>query len=246
MPSRTGRLGLPITAPVTPAAPAHAAPTRASPVAGPLVAAPAALGRLSAEQLIAQVGRYEASSTSNAYALGQILRELSLPKRFRDELGFESFEELLEARSLPSRVTAFKLITVVSTFSDAETQQLGGTEKSYALIRFAKQSGNSDPRRMLAPNARVLGRAVAAISTREINRGLRGEPDASSPEAVAARKASARLGSALRRAGVEHRMRVHSHGQRCVSAHFDAASARQLADALARLRKLEKKAGAPR
>jgi hypothetical protein len=25
------------------------------------------------------------------------------------------------------------LITVVSTFSDAETQQLGGTEKSYAL-----------------------------------------------------------------------------------------------------------------
>ena len=199
---------------------------------------------MTGEQLIAQIERYEAASTSHAYALGQCLRELSLQKRFQDELGFASFEALLVARDLPSRVTAFKLMTVVSTFSDAEVQRLGGTEKSYALIRFArKQSPNGDPRRVLGPNARALGRAVATISAREINRGLRGEPDEDSPENVAAKKASSRLGSALRRAGIEHRMRVHAHGSRCVSAHFDAESARVLADKLARLRKLEKQLG---
>jgi hypothetical protein len=58
-------------------------------------------------------------------------------------------------------------------------------------------------------------------------------------EKAAAKKAASRLGSALRRAGVSHRMRVHTHGGRCVSAHLDPEMAGQLAGLLARLRKLE-------
>jgi hypothetical protein len=72
-------------------------------------------------------------------------------------------------------------------------KQLGGTEKSYALIRSAKQEKpEGDPRRLLASSARVLGRAVSSVSARP---------------------------SALAR--LSHRMRVHTHGGRCVSAHLD-------------------------
>jgi hypothetical protein len=220
-------------------------PGRASAVGGPLVPPQSTLGRMSAEQLIAQIERYEASSGSNAYALGQCLSELSHPKRYRDELGFGTFEELLVARSLPTRVTAFKLITVVSTFSEPEVKQLGGTEKSYALIRYAKQEKpNGDPRRLLASSARVLGRVVGAVSARELNRELMGGGKSPTPaQTAAAKKAASRLGSALRRSGVSHRMRVHTHGGRCVSAHLDPEMAVQLADLLARLRKLEKQLG---
>lgn len=236
MPSRTGRLGLPLpAAPVT-------VPARASAVAGPIAAAQPPLGRMTAEQVIAQLERYEATAANAAYGLGLCLRELSNPKRFREELGFPNFEALLVARNLPSRVTAFKLMTVVSVFSEAEVGQLGGTEKSYALIRFARaQNPRADPRRVLAPNARVLGRAVGELSAREINRGASGEQSASSPEGEAAVKASAKLGSALKSAGVEHRMRVHAHGQRCVSAHFETSEAVSFAQKVRRWRKLEKK-----
>jgi hypothetical protein len=221
-------------------------PGRASAVGGPLVPPPTTLGRMSAEQVVAQIARYEAASASNAYALGQCLRELALPKRYHDELGFESFDALLMSRNLPTRVTAFKLITVVSTFSEQEVKQLGGTEKCYALVRYVRQRPNGDPRRFLAPNARVLGRAVSAVSARELNRELRGGGSPTPAETAAAKKAASRLGSALRRSSVSHRMRVHTHGGRCVSAHFEPDAAGQLAELLARLRKLDKQVGTPR
>jgi hypothetical protein len=225
-------------------------------VGGPIVAAGATaraatpIARMSGEELIAQIERYEEASASNTYALGACLRELSQPKRYKDELGFQTFEELLVARELPSRVTAFKLINVVSTYSDAEVKQLGGTEKSYAIIRYAKyqQGANSDPRKYLLPNARLLGTAIAKLSTREINgaaRASKGNEDSdalaeSSAAKKTALKASSKLGHALKQAGLKHRMRVHAHGEECVSAHFDAPTATTLADLLAKLRKLEK------
>ncbi len=164
---------------------------------------------MTAEQVIGEIARYEASSTSNAYALGLCLRELSQPKRYRDELGFENFEALLMARELPSRVTAFKLISVVSTFSEEEVKKLGGPAKGYALIRFAKRQGAStDPRKFLSPNARVGGRSVRLVSVREINRASSaGEsPTASPGHSKAAKNISSELGAALSRAGIAHRM----------------------------------------
>ncbi len=202
------------------------------------------LGRMSAEQVIAQISRYEASSSSNTYALGVCLRELSQAKRYREELGFETFEELLVERKLPSRMTAFKLIAVVSTYSEKEVAMLGGTEKSYALVRFAKRQGsNSDPRKFLAPNARLLGRFVSILSANDINAATRDSTGPNAAQHAAAKKASSRLGRALARAEVPHHMRVHNHRGVCVSTHMDAAAANQLCDLLARLRKLEKQVG---
>lgn len=224
--------------------------TRASPVGGPLVARTASLlGRMTAEQLIQQIERHEAASAQNAYTLGECLLELSQPKRYRDELGFQKFDELLVARQLPSRVTAFKLMSVVSVFSEPEVKQLGGTEKSYALIRYAKrQTTNNDPRRFLLPNARLLGNAVAKLSARDINGAVRSSSSNDDGDALAvsaaakkaAKKASSALGRALKRAGLKHRMRVHAHGADCVSAHFDPATALALSELLIKLRKLEK------
>jgi hypothetical protein len=197
---------------------------------------------MTAEQVLAQAQRCEAADESNAYQLGLCLRELSVPKRYRDELGFESFEALLAARQLRTRVTAHKLIKVVSTFSEAEVAQLGGTEKSFRLIRWALQDKpNGDPRRVLAASARVGGRAVSAVTTRDINRLLAGAARGpTAAEKAAAKKASSRLGDRLRSAGLSPRMRAHNHGGACVSIHLDPAAANQLASLLSRLKKLEK------
>lgn len=217
--------------------PPVAAAARARTVGGPL----APLARMTADQLIKQIADYEATSASNTYALGLCLRELSQPRRYHDELGFESFEALLEARSLPTRMTAYKLITVVSTYSEREVQALGGTEKSYAVARYAKkEKPDGDPKRFLAPNARVAGRTVAEMSARDINRELGGKQRVTAAAKAAAKKASSRLGRALTRATVTHHMRVHPHKGACVSVHLDAEGAEKLVSLLARLHKLEK------
>ena len=200
------------------------------------------LQAMSAEQLVGQVASYEATSARNAYALGLCLKELSQEKRFRDELGFDSFAALLAARKLPSRVTAFKLIQVVSAFSEEEVTKIGGTEKSYSLVSLAKRQGaNTDPHRYLAANARVAGRAVSALSARDIDRVARGTTTASIAveQSKAAKKISSDLGGELGRLGIKHRMRLHRHPDACVSVHLDPGSAKQLLDLLKRYRKLE-------
>jgi len=222
---------------------ASATPVRPRPVAGPLVRA-TPVSRMTAEQLVAQIARCEVTSTSNAYQLGSCLRELSQPKRYRDELGFDTFEALLVARKLPSRVTAFKLITVVSAFSEREVKQLGGTEKAYALARYArKQKRDGDPREYLATDARIGGRRVSEMTAQDINLEASTIDPTFPPAREAAKKASSRLGRALTRAAIPHHMRMHRHRGLCVSVHLDAASAELLVGLLARLRKLEKASG---
>ncbi len=174
---------------------APAKPARAAAVGGPRLAPRPDPKAMSAEQLVTQIASYEAASASNSYALGLCLQELSQASRYRDELGFDTFEALLVARKLPSRMTAFKLIRVVSTYSEQEVTKLGGPAKSYAFIRLAKRQGrNADPRRFLAPNAKIAGLAVSALSLRDIER----IPDAtkiSTPERDKAAK-KIRAGSA--------------------------------------------------
>jgi hypothetical protein len=221
---------------------------RPSAVGGPLVVdgrTAAAVARMSAEEVIAVIERHEASTQSNAYSLGVCLRELSQPKRYKDELRFQTFEELLTKRELPSRVTAFKLISVVSTFTETEVTQLGGPEKTYALIRYAKVT-RSDPRRFATPHARILGTTASRVSVRDINEAIRsnntGEtaPSLSAATKKAAKKASSQLSRALKRSNVKHRMRIHAHGDTCITVHFDVANANVLTGLLKRLKTLEK------
>jgi hypothetical protein len=202
---------------------------------------------MSARDLITSIEQFEASCATNSYQLGMCLRELAKPERYRDEMGCETFEELLERRELPGRFQAFKLVSVVSTFSEAEVTQVGGMEKGYALIRYAKRQGIADARRFASPTARLLGSTVGKLSVRDINGALRtigADENAALAMSVAtkkaAKKASSRLGRALKRAGLKHRMRIHAHGDTCVSVHFDAPNATALADLLTKLKKLEK------
>ena len=68
--------------------------------------------------------------------------------------------------------TGAKQIAVVSTYSEPEMKQLGGMERCYVLVRYF-QKQNADPRRALAPNARVLGRTLKDMSSSDIERVLK-------------------------------------------------------------------------
>src|SRR5262245_26727900 len=104
---------------------------KAKAVGGPARAVPAAksqasaqLAKLSAKQVIAEIARRQDVAIGNAYAMGLCLKELSRPERYRDELGFKSFEELLGAHEhLPTRMTAHKYFTVIEIFSEVEVRR---------------------------------------------------------------------------------------------------------------------------
>ena len=218
---------------------------RAQPVAGPLAEplapGPKALAAMSARELIGMIARHAASSTRTSYGMGLCYQELSKPARYQRELGFSSFEELLTAHKLPTRVTAHKLITVVAVYSEKEVERLGGIEKSYALIRYIKaKKPNAAPRTFLGPAARVLGKLLSELTAKELSEAARpGGP--SKTDFTEAKKVSSRLGGALRRAGLKPRMRVHRHGGPCVSVHLTATDGGRVADMFVRLNKIEKK-----
>ena len=193
--------------------------------------------------------RMEAQSGA-AYGMGVAFAELSRPERYQ-ALGHRSFAELLEALGLSTRMTAYKLVTVVTHFTFAEVSELGGMEKCYHLVRAVKlETPDADPRRVLAPGAHVAGldvRAASGRALREALRGLRQRPTAeggsdgatTSPRdaareaerrAAAVRRSAERLRTALRRADIEGRVRVHHEGGvPCVASHFDAEPAGRLA-----------------
>jgi hypothetical protein len=58
------------------------------------------LARLSARQVVEEIGRRIEVGAGNAYAMAVCLRELSRPERYRGELGFSSFEALLAAHDI--------------------------------------------------------------------------------------------------------------------------------------------------
>jgi hypothetical protein len=163
-----------------PAAPARAktvgtpgtAGAKAKVVAGPTTGA-AVFARMTAEDVVKELLRREDVALGNAYAMGLCLRELARPERYSGELGFKSFKALLAERDLPTRMTAHKLIAVVSTFSEAEVRRLGGVEKAYALIRWTKRKDPSgDPKRFLEAGARFGGKPVTDVSGRQIREAL--------------------------------------------------------------------------
>ena len=146
------------------------------PVAEPVVLGPLSLdaraGWMAAwasEQVIARLRDRGDVYTDAAYEMGEALRELSRPERYRDELGHGSLEELLVVHGLPCRSTAHKFVRVVTTYSLAEVKWLGGMEKCYRLIRgVEREDPHADPRSVLEPGARVAGLDVRAASAREL------------------------------------------------------------------------------
>ena len=221
----------------------------ATPV-GPMATPVGPMAQWSARDVLAGLRERMNAVAGATYGMGVALQELAKPERYRDELGFRSLEELLTAHGLPSRVTAYKLITVVTTFSLREVNDLGGMEKSFLLVRgVRREDPRGDVRKVLAPGARIAGVDVRAASVRTLRAALRalgrtplavgrgpvqaGDDDAGAmplADPGAAGRAGERLRSACRRATLPARIRVHHEdGVACVSAHFVVASAVRLA-----------------
>ena len=177
-PSTPAAAARPVTEPAAPARPVQAA--------RPAAPAPLLLGPLSpdaragwmapwpSELVLARLRDRGEVYTDAAYEMGEALRELARPERYRDELGHGSLEELLVVRGLPCRSTAHKFISVVTTFGLGEVKALGGMEKCYWIIRGEKLADpTANPRRALAPGARILGLDVQHASARELRAAQR-------------------------------------------------------------------------
>ena len=187
--------------------------------------------------------QFAGTSETGAYGRGLCLLELSQPRRYRDEMGFPTFDALCKSDGFPSRMTASKWMLVVSTFSEPEVKQLGGMDRSYFVVKYFR-SQDTDPRRALAPNARVLGRALKDLSVRDIKRATQEGAGVSEDVLDDARNAAERLKHELRRRQIESRMRTHMHGgEACVAPHLTVPALDVLTKALRRLRSLEKKLG---
>ena len=200
--------------------------------AGPVSAA---LGRLTGKQVIDEIERRQAVAIGNAYAMALCLKELSRPERYRDELGFASFEALLAKHEhLPSRMSAHKWFTVIETFKEEEVRRLGGMEKCYTLIRSMKLTRpGADPREVLKEGARVLGVKVNEASGRQVRELLRKRPRRPKVATKDARRTAERLRNGFRRVRVAAKMRVHVHeGAPCVETHLPAKSAAELVTVL--------------
>jgi hypothetical protein len=201
--------------------------------------AEAVLAKLPGKDVIGEIGRRQGVAVENAYAMALCLRELARPRRYREELGYASFEAMLAAHEeLPSRMSAFKAITVVEVFEQDEVRRLGGMEKAYQLIRAYKRlHPKTDPRSVLEPGAKVLGQEVATLSARKLREALKeaGRPKAA--ETAAAKSAGRRLRGRFARHGVGGKVRIHVHdGVPCVSTHHATESAVALVELLLRLR----------
>jgi hypothetical protein len=179
---------------------------------------------MTGERLVREVLVRREHVTANFYAMGLALRELSRPERYRDELGFQTFEDLVEQRYLTSKMTAAKLIAVASTFPEDQAVQLG-VEKGYALIRYA--SIEHDARYavvMFEKNEKIGGEPVLVASVRDINEAAKRkreslrEPRAPSDDETTARRAARATQAGLRRAGMRSASaRAHRHaGVWCV------------------------------
>ena len=76
-------------------------------------------------------------------------------------------EELLDEYDLGSRMTAHKYITVADVFLEEHVRFIRGMEKAYLLIRWVRRrDANAEPRDLLAPGTKVLGKLVPELAAR--------------------------------------------------------------------------------
>ncbi len=192
---------------------------------------------LTAKQLVADIALREAKALGNNYAIAMALRELAKPARYHDEMKFDTFEALLDAHDLGSRMTAHKYITVADVFLEEHVRFIGGMEKAYLLIRWVRRrDAKAEPKELLAPGTKVLGKLVPELSVRDLRAALREleAPPAATPASAAATKKGARsLRGAFRRVRIAAAVRAHTQERvPFVSAQLAVASAVKLAETL--------------
>jgi hypothetical protein len=119
------------------------------------------------EALLRRIERLRVRLSRDFYEVGRALVELSQPPIY-GALGYDSFGELLEQRQVMSRTQAGRLVDVVQAFPKEQALALG-VEKAYGLLRYAAATAADDVATVLAStNAKIGGKRVRALSTREL------------------------------------------------------------------------------
>jgi hypothetical protein len=178
------------------------APIVVSPPRGP--SAPAD-PKARALALIAEVHAIKHAMSASAYPLGVVLKALGDPELIA-ALGCKTFEEVLAAHDLPSRMTAIKYVALAEHFEESEATALGA-EKGYALVRYGRAL-EQPPTALLARNAKLAGVLLRDASAADILRAARDLAEKQRQGAATeddtadgANKAVRRLGSKLRKSG---------------------------------------------
>jgi len=94
-------------------------------------------------ELLSLIARKKIEIADALYDVGDALRELE-KKRLYVALGHQSFDDMLEKRSIMSRSQAFKLLAIRDSKVTREQAIALGQDKTYALCRYAKATAGPD------------------------------------------------------------------------------------------------------
>ncbi len=119
------------------------------------------------QSLLALIERRKDRITEDFYDIGEALREL-LNNKLYVAMGFDTFEQLLDARKVMSRAQAAKLIRLVDSIPRDEALRLG-QEKSYALVTYTAATPEEDvPAALVRRNAKIDGKPLSQLSKRDL------------------------------------------------------------------------------
>lgn len=136
-----------------------------------LLAPSSAIALRRGRELVEEILRKKQRIAEDFYDVGSALAELEKKQLWR-ALGHESFADMLDARRLLARSQAFKLMAIARALPRRAALSMG-TEKSYALVRYAAATAEVDsPASLLASGIRIDGRkkAVGDVSANELTR----------------------------------------------------------------------------
>ena len=104
--------------------------------------------------LLALIDRRKTRISLDFYDIGEALKEL-LDNMLYSAMGFDSFEQMLDARKVMGATQAFKLIRLVEGIPRDQALRLG-QEKAYALVTYTAATPEQDvPAALVRRNAKA-------------------------------------------------------------------------------------------
>jgi len=164
-----------------------------------------AKNKLRAERLIRDIQNRNSRVAADSYQIGIALKALTQHTLY-GAVGYQSFRELVQDRSLMHPTTAYKMIAVVDHYPKAQAVELG-FGKAYALTRFVEATPALDlASRLFADDPKIGKKRLSAMSIRDLQAATARVRRASTrrdvdPDAKAARAEARRLQRVLRTAG---------------------------------------------
>ncbi len=149
-----------------------------------------------ATSMLALIERRKTRITEDFYDIGEALKEI-LDAKLYLSIGFESFDQMLEARKVMAHTQAFKLIRLVEGIPRDEALRLG-QEKAYALVTYTAATPEDDvPAALVRRNAQIDGKPVSAMSMRELRAAATSARAATKRPETPAAKAKAKADQAV-------------------------------------------------